>query len=226
MGTAVPPIETADHADALRVGGPDRKMHTRHHADRHAVRAESLPGAVVRPLGKQMQVDVAQDLAKLVGIDDIARESAFAHAEPVGEFLWGKSLSRDNRLEQAFGTFPLHSEDTVGRDELHVGRGRLQRTNDQGGTPVHHNLMAAEHGAGVVARARRDRVKRRVVRHAIARRHALMISSSTHTIFCRNDKNRSQRCPKCSRSSPPVKDPSRCVSLIRKCRRRLRTLSG
>ena len=43
--------------------------------------------------------------------------------------------------------------------------------------------MAAEHGKRVIARARHNRVERRVVRHAIARRHDLMISSSTHTTF-------------------------------------------
>ena len=99
---AVPAVEVADDADALRVGRPDREVHAGDAVDRQAMRAELLPRAVVRPFAEQMQIEVGEDLAELVGIDDVAGDGAFAHAEAVGEVL-GAAVERDRRLEQPVG---------------------------------------------------------------------------------------------------------------------------
>ena len=92
--------------------------------------AEPLPHAVVRPLAEQVQVEITQDLPESIRVDDVARGGAFADAEAIAELLRGVFAERDCRLEQARGTFSLHPEHAVGRDKLHVGRGRLQCPDD------------------------------------------------------------------------------------------------
>ena len=86
-----------------------------------AVRAELLPRAVVRALAEQMQVEVGQDLAELVGIDDVARDVAFVHAEAVGEVA-RRGRRAERRLEQPVGTPPRASAYTpvVGVTSSHV----------------------------------------------------------------------------------------------------------
>ena len=73
MHAAVPAVEVADHAHALRVGRPHGEVHAGDAADRHHVRAELLPRAKVRALAEQVQVEVGEDLTELIGIDDLAR---------------------------------------------------------------------------------------------------------------------------------------------------------
>ena len=74
------------------------------------MRAELLPRAQVRALAEQVQVEVRQDLAELIGIGDLARASVFMRAESIRE-IRRASLERQPRLEQAVGMPAWHRRD-------------------------------------------------------------------------------------------------------------------
>ena len=71
MHAAVPAIEIADDADALSIGGPNREVHAGGRAERQAVGPELVPGAVVRPFGKQVEIVAAQDGAERESVIDL-----------------------------------------------------------------------------------------------------------------------------------------------------------
>ena len=83
---AVPVVEVADHADPLRVRGPDGEVDAAEALVRPDVGAQPLVIAVVRPFAEQVQVEVGQDRAELVGIDELPRcPSWFSTAQPIRE---------------------------------------------------------------------------------------------------------------------------------------------
>ena len=170
---AVPPVEIADRADALCIGRPDGEVHAGRAVDRHAMGPEPFPHAVVGPLGKEVEIEIAQHLREPVGIDHIARDGVFAHAEPVHERVRG-AIERNRGLKEAFGTATLHAVDAIRRDQLHTtGRRRLHRPDHQGRTAIHGHAMTAEHGEWIVAPAGRDRVEHVVCGRALTVTHGL-----------------------------------------------------
>ena len=175
MRAAVPAIEVADDADALRVGRPDGEVHAGDAADRQAMGAELLPRAVVRPLAEQVQIEVGEDLAELIGIDDVAGDGAFAHAEAVGEVLRA-AVERHRRLEQPVGPPALHAVDPVVRDQLHIRRRRLHRPDEERRLAVDNDTVPAEYRKRVVVRPGDDGVERLVVGSSHTDGHVLMIS--------------------------------------------------
>ncbi len=72
VAAAVPPIEVADDAAALRVRRPDREAHAGDTVDLAGVRAQLLVEPPVAPLGEQVDVDLAQERREAVGIVDDA----------------------------------------------------------------------------------------------------------------------------------------------------------
>jgi len=77
---AVPPIEVADDAAALRVRRPNGEAHARDPVDLGRMRAELLVEAAVATLGEEIDVDLAQDRSEAIGVvDDVAVD-----VEPVG----------------------------------------------------------------------------------------------------------------------------------------------
>ncbi len=68
---AVPAVEVADHADAIRVGRPHREMHAGGRALRDAVRAELLERAVVGALAEQVQIEIGQHAAVAIRIVEL-----------------------------------------------------------------------------------------------------------------------------------------------------------
>src|SRR6476469_4014860 len=67
---AVPPIEVADHADALSVRRPDGEISAFDVADLPEMRAELFVKLEMISLGEQMEIDLAHDEAVAVGIAD------------------------------------------------------------------------------------------------------------------------------------------------------------
>ena len=68
MRSSVPAVEIADDADAVGVRRPHREMHADRRARVHAMRAQLLVGAIVRALGEEVQIEVAQDPAVAIRI--------------------------------------------------------------------------------------------------------------------------------------------------------------
>ena len=147
---AIPLIEVADDADPLGVGRPDGEVDARHGADGDPARAELVPRTVVRAFAQQVQVEIAEDLAELVGVDDLARAAAFVDAEAVGERLGIPAIERDDRLEESFRAPSRHRDDASVRNELHAGRRRLHRADDERRPPIQRRLVPSK-------RSRKDR---------------------------------------------------------------------
>src|SRR3546814_8004744 len=85
VAAAVPAVEVAHHADALRVGRPDGEAHAFDAFDAARMRAELLEDAAVRPLGHQVKVELAEERREAVGVLDVPRRVAEARAQPIGE---------------------------------------------------------------------------------------------------------------------------------------------
>ena len=66
-------IEVADHADPLRVRGPDREMNAAEPAMHLDVGTEPLVVAIMRSLRQEVQVEVGEERAEAIGIDKIPR---------------------------------------------------------------------------------------------------------------------------------------------------------
>jgi hypothetical protein len=162
MDASVPPVEVADDTDPLRVGRPHREVHAGDAANRHHLRAELVPHAVVRAFGEQMQVVVGEDLAELIRVDDLVHGGAFMHAEAVGE-LEHVAGQRHARFEQSLRMASRHRRHHRRRDELH-GRGcRLHRPQNHRRTMIERDLVTAEHGEGIAARTGGDRGNQSIV---------------------------------------------------------------
>src|SRR3546814_11488994 len=81
VAAAVPAVEVAHHADALRVGRPDGEAHAFDAFDAARMRAELLEDAAVRPLGHQVKVELAEERREAVGVLEVARLVADARAQ-------------------------------------------------------------------------------------------------------------------------------------------------
>jgi hypothetical protein len=171
----VPVIEVADHAHALRVGRPHREVHAGDAAYCQTMGAKLLPGPVMGPFAEQVQIEVGEDLAELVGIDDVAGDPAFAHAEAVGEVL-RTAVERQRRLEQAVRPPALHAVHPIVGDQLHVRRRRLHRPDQKRRLPVHDDTVPAQYRKRVVTRPGDDGVDRLVIGNSHTNGHVLMIS--------------------------------------------------
>jgi hypothetical protein len=60
VDTAVPPVEVADHADAIGVRRPHGEVDAGRRADLEAMRSELVERAVMRPFAEQVQIEVGQ----------------------------------------------------------------------------------------------------------------------------------------------------------------------
>ena len=72
---AVPAVEVADDADALRVRRPDREVHAVGVADAHRVRAELVVDAGVVALAEQIEIEVGDDAAVPIRVVDLRPRS-------------------------------------------------------------------------------------------------------------------------------------------------------
>jgi hypothetical protein len=126
-------------------------------------------------LAEEVEVEIREDLAKLVGIDDVAGDGAFADAEAVRKVL-RPSLEGHRRLEQPVGPPPLHPEHPIVGDQLHIGCSGLQRPDENGGVAVDDDAMPAKNGKRVVARPGNDGVEGLGVSRSRTKSHVLMIS--------------------------------------------------
>ena len=70
---AVPPVEVADHADAIGVRRPHGEVHAGRRADRDPVRAELLEDAMVRAFAEQVQIEIGEHAAVAIRIVDLDR---------------------------------------------------------------------------------------------------------------------------------------------------------
>ncbi len=85
MRAAVPLIEIADDADALRVGRPDAELHAGDAVDFADVRAELVERAVMRAFGEKMQIEIAEEGREVVGVKPFAiRHALLAHDPAIG----------------------------------------------------------------------------------------------------------------------------------------------
>src|SRR3546814_18876133 len=82
VAAAVPAVEVAHHADALRVGRPDGEAHAFDAFDAARMRAALLEDAAVRPLGHQVTVALAEERREAVGVLDVPRRVAEPRAHP------------------------------------------------------------------------------------------------------------------------------------------------
>ena len=173
MRAAVPSIEIADDADALRIRRPDGKVHALHAAHRHAMGAKPLPGAIVSALGEQMEVEVGQNRTEPVRITDVTGPAVFPNAQSIDELVRRLSVERHGRFEQPLGPPPLHAEDLVVGDELHIGRRRLHRPDDERGPTACRDRMRPEDRERIVARARCDGIEQLIDGRTRADAHRL-----------------------------------------------------
>src|SRR6185436_10924669 len=84
MHAAVPPVEVPDHANTLRVRGPDSETHPAHAVALLQVRPESPPGLTQPTLVEQVQVVAAQGREESVSVVDIAHFTAFGDPQAIG----------------------------------------------------------------------------------------------------------------------------------------------
>src|SRR5947208_15150747 len=68
MDPAIPTVEIANHADALRVRRPYREVNATGIADRAHMRGELIVNLPMMSFGEKMQIDLAHDRAVLIGI--------------------------------------------------------------------------------------------------------------------------------------------------------------
>jgi serine O-acetyltransferase len=114
MHAAIPVVEIADHAGALRIRRPDRKIDAAHAANRPELRAELLIDLEVIALGEKVQVDLAHERAVAIRIlHDLLGTIVSDRAHLVVAVA---SRSRQHRLEKAFGM------QTIGGDFLPSAR--------------------------------------------------------------------------------------------------------
>src|SRR5262252_6371285 len=71
MAPTIPAIKVAHHAHSPRARCPHQERDTGHAVENDTVRAKFLVGAVVRTLGQEMTVEVAQERRESVGVVDL-----------------------------------------------------------------------------------------------------------------------------------------------------------
>ncbi|MET3262896.1 hypothetical protein ABIF38_004402 [Bradyrhizobium japonicum] len=96
MAPSVPEIEVADHADPARIRRQHHEADTVDTVERHRMRAERVVDALMRALAEQIEIEIAQDRRKPVGIlqlDDVVAEA--------GAELVARRAVRQGTCEQA-----------------------------------------------------------------------------------------------------------------------------
>jgi hypothetical protein len=83
VAAPVPAVEIADHADRARIRRPDRECHAPGLCDALHMGAESMPSLQVVAFGEKMDVEVAEDRRKRIGIVEIVRLVAPSHPQAV-----------------------------------------------------------------------------------------------------------------------------------------------
>ena len=68
MAAAVPIVEAADDADPPGVGRPNREGNARHTVDLAGMGAQVIVDAQILALAQQMQVELAEQARKTIGI--------------------------------------------------------------------------------------------------------------------------------------------------------------
>ncbi len=76
MHAAVPPVEIANHADALGGWRPHREVHAAGVPQRDDVRSELLVGAQVTALSEEVHVEIGEHPSEVVRIAAFHRDAA------------------------------------------------------------------------------------------------------------------------------------------------------
>ena len=155
MHAAIPLVEVADDAHALRIGGPDGEVHAGDAADRHHMRPELVPRAMMRALAEEVQVVLGQHRTELVRVHDLAGRAVLVDAEGIGQV--GRGAGQWNpRLEETIGMTQRHGRHQARCDQLH-GRGRrLHRPQHHRRATIDGDRMTPEHRKGITAAPRGD----------------------------------------------------------------------
>ena len=159
MDAAVPAVEVADHADAVRVGRPDGEMHADGGSDVDPVRAQLLQGAVLRPLVEQVQIVIGQDAPVPVRIVDLG-DAAVAKDDPqtvVGR-LAASVLVGHVQLEHPVGA-PRHRTQIARRQQPHVDRARRRPHHADDRAAAGLVAMRSENREGIAVGAAEQRRK-------------------------------------------------------------------
>jgi len=162
VAPAVPLVEAADHRDAARARRPDDKAGAAGAFVDLRVRAHPFVGAVVRALGQQVEVGVADQRRKAVGVVDHHRLERTAlgvgptDAQPVGE---GIAPPRHRTGEQRAALLACQRAQPPAQrvEQIDLGRTGQQRAHHQRGAGVMH----AEHRERIAVVGAHQRVQRR-----------------------------------------------------------------
>src|SRR6185437_6613077 len=85
VAPAVPVVEIADHADALRIGRPDREGDAEHAVMLAPMRAHHGIALVMRAFGEEMEVEIAQDRRKGIDVIELDDAEIAFGAQPIAE---------------------------------------------------------------------------------------------------------------------------------------------
>ncbi len=160
MAAAVPLVEVADHADAHGVRRPHREGGAGDAVDGRQVRAEAIVEAAMAALRQQIDVEVAEDGWKAVGVLRLPGGVAGAIAHAIGEGLFAAG---DRAGEEAGRVEPLkHGHRFAGR-AIDDGRRLGARPEDADGERSTAATMRPEDGEGVAVPAFDERLDRPVI---------------------------------------------------------------
>jgi hypothetical protein len=96
VAASIPAIEIADDADRARIRRPDRECHAPGLRNALHMGAESMPSLQVVAFGEKMDVEVAENRRKRIGIVEIVRLVAPIHSQAVcGRALAGDPADKD-----------------------------------------------------------------------------------------------------------------------------------
>jgi hypothetical protein len=130
------------------------------------VRAELLVSAVVRALGQQVAVEVAQERGESVRVFDLGDVAVPRHLEPVGKRI---TPVGQHRFEEPRGVHALHrGRCRAGAQDAHAGGAGHDRPHRHGRAVRRLHAVRTEHGEGVTVLAVHDRADFvRVERHTL-----------------------------------------------------------
>ena len=83
VAAAVPKIEIADDADALRIGRKHSERDARDAIEHERMRAELVIELEMRALAQQIQIEIGQDRRKPIGVFHFDHAIAETHAQPI-----------------------------------------------------------------------------------------------------------------------------------------------
>ncbi len=130
MDAAIPAIEIAHHAHAVRVRRPDREIDAVHSADVAQLRAELLPELEIVALGKEMQIHLAHD--RPVAIRVARHLLALVPRDHAHLVIQLPRFPRQHRLEKTLGMQPIGRHFLSARDrDPHLSRVRPKNADDE-----------------------------------------------------------------------------------------------